>query len=118
MPRKWGPCAIPRCPNLCDTTYCPEHARVPYANSDRRKRLPSNWPALRRMVLRRDAYSCRCVDPVHFWHVGECGAFGDQCDHVIAGDNHDPDNLAAICRRCHMSKSGHEGGTTQGRYTL
>jgi 5-methylcytosine-specific restriction enzyme A len=107
MPRKWGPCAIPRCPNLCDTTYCATHALVPYANSDRRKRLPSNWGTLRKQVLRRDAYIC---------HV--CGGLANEVDHVVAGDNHDTDNLAAICRPCHMSKSGHEGGTTQRRYTL
>jgi 5-methylcytosine-specific restriction enzyme A len=118
MPRKWGPCAIPRCPNLCDTTYCEAHARVPYAKSTRRKRLPSNWASLRRQVLRRDAYLCHCRDPAHLWHVDECNAFANEVDHVVFGDNHDIDNLSAICHRCHMSKSGHEGGTTQGRFTL
>jgi 5-methylcytosine-specific restriction protein A len=105
MPRKWGPCAKPRCPVLCATTYCDEHRPAAYAGSTRARRLPHGWPALRRLVLRRDAYTC---------HI--CGEFGDQVDHVIAGDNHDPDNLAAICRPCHLSKSGHEGGIAQGRY--
>lgn len=105
MPRKWGPCATPRCPNLCDTTYCPDHARVPYANSTRRHRLPANWQRLRVRVLRRDLHTCYV-----------CGNPATEVDHVVPGDNHDPANLAAICHPCHMSKSGHEGGTTQGRY--
>lgn len=105
MPRKWGPCAEPRCPVLCDTTYCATHAPRPYATSTRRQRLPSNWPTLRKRVLRRDGYIC---------HV--CGDYGNRVDHVIAGDNHDPDNLAPICLDCDLRKSGHEGGTTQGRY--
>jgi 5-methylcytosine-specific restriction enzyme A len=116
MPRKWGPCAEPRCPVLCDTTYCETHAPKPYAKSTRRLRLPPGWAALRRRILRRDNYECQCFDPTHDWHVGLCGALADQVDHIIPGDNHDPANLAAICRPCHMSKSGHEGGTTQGRY--
>lgn len=106
MPRKWGPCAKPRCPVLCDTTYCTEHAPVPYARSDRRKRLPPNWGVLRKQVLRRDRHVCYV-----------CGNPATEVDHIVPGDNHAMWNLAAICHPCHMSKSGHEGGTTQGRYT-
>lgn len=105
MPRKWGPCAEPRCPVLCDTTYCVTHQPVPYARSTRRSRLPSDWARLRLRILRRDACTC---------HV--CGGEANEVDHIVPGDNHDPSNLAPICRPCHLSKSGHEGGTTQGRY--
>lgn len=105
MPTKWGPCAQPRCPVLCDTTYCTAHERRPYANSDRSKRLPANWARLRLQVLRRDRYICYL-----------CGAFADQVDHIAPGDIHELWNLAAICKPCHMSKSGHEGGIAQRRY--
>lgn len=105
MPRKWGPCAEPRCPVLVSTTYCDTHAPAPYATSTRRARLPANWPALRRFVLKRDRYTC---------HI--CGRYGPRVDHIVAGDNHHPDNLAPICLDCDRAKSGHEGGITQGRY--
>jgi 5-methylcytosine-specific restriction enzyme A len=105
VPRKWGPCAEPRCPVLCATTYCSAHGRLPYANSDRRTRLPRNWATLRKRVLKRDGYSCYI-----------CGDFANEVDHIRAGDDNDPENLAAICHPCHMSKSGHEGGIAQGRY--
>jgi 5-methylcytosine-specific restriction protein A len=91
---------------LCDTTYCAGHARVPYTNSTRAKRLPSNWKTLRLRILRRDRHTCYV-----------CGQPADQVDHLNPGDDHSPHNLAAICRPCHMSKSGHEGGVTQGRFT-
>jgi len=105
VPRKWGPCAEPRCPVLVSTTYCDTHAPAPYASSTRRQRLPANWNTLRRQVLRRDNYTC---------HI--CGRYGPRVDHVIAGDDHRPSNLAPICLDCDRAKSGHEGGTTQGRY--
>ena len=105
MPRKWGPCAEPRCPVLCDSTYCETHAPKPYAQSTRRTRLPRGWSRLRLRILRRDGYQCYV-----------CGDLATEVDHLVPGDNHDPDNLSAICRPCHMSKSGHEGGITQGRY--
>lgn len=106
MGRKWGPCAEPRCPVLVDTTYCPAHQPVAWSGSTRRSRLPSNWPQVRRHVLERDGYTC---------HL--CGRYGNRVDHVIAGDNHDPVNLAPICFDCDMRKSGHEGGSNQRRRT-
>ena len=105
MPRKWGPCAEPRCPVLCDTTYCTDHRPAAYATSTRRERLPVDWSKLRRLVFKRDGYVC---------HV--CHGYGKRVDHVIAGDDHRLSNLAPICLECDQRKSGHEGGSTQGRY--
>ncbi len=70
--------------------------------SNRTKRLPSNWLILRATVLRRDNGIC---------HV--CGKHGaDQVDHITPGDDHSPDNLAAIhSAPCHRQKSSSEGGT-------
>ena len=106
MVRKWGPCARSGCPVLCDTTYCETHRPAPWAGSDRRSRLPPNWEALRQAVLYRDNYTCQ-----------SCAMPADDVDHIINGDDHRMENLAAICRRCHLRKSGHEGGSAQGRYS-
>jgi len=103
--RKWGPCAAVRCPTLTSDTYCEAHKPVPYATSTRRSRLPVDWPRLRQFVLRRDHFTC---------HL--CGSYGNRVDHIVAGDNHHPDNLAPICLVCDRRKSGHEGGIAQGRY--
>lgn len=105
MGRKWGPCAEPRCPTLVDTTYCTIHQPVAYATSTRRSRLPSNWDRLRRSILIRDNHTCYL-----------CHDRADRVDHIEAGDDHHPSNLAAICLPCDQRKSGHEGGSTQGRY--
>ena len=67
-----------------------------WAGSTRKQRLPKNWPSLRRYILERDAYVC---------HV--CHREGaNQVDHVVAGDNHDETNLAAIHEiPCHRDKT-------------
>lgn len=93
------------CPTFTDHTHCDVHRPKPWASSDRAKRLPSNWTALRRLVLQRDRYTC---------HV--CGGYGDRVDHVVAGDNHDPSNLAPICLPCDRHKSGVEGGRASWGY--
>lgn len=107
MPRKWGPCAEPRCPVLCSTTYCDVHYRTNVGwKTDRAKRLPKDWAARRRWTFLTKGRWCYL-----------CGEAATEVDHVVAGDNHDVSNLAPICGPCHRSKSGHEGGITQGRFT-
>lgn len=74
-----------------------------WAGSDRRDRLPANWPALRRHAMRVHRGQC---------HV--CGERGsDAVDHVRAGDDHSPDNLRPIHQDvppyCHRTKSAGEG---------
>lgn len=73
--------------------------------SSRRSRLPPGWPALRLETLRRDGWRCQIP--------GDDGALclelANEVDHVIAGDNHDPQNLRAACRTCHARKSSAEG---------
>jgi 5-methylcytosine-specific restriction endonuclease McrA len=67
-----------------------------WANSTRKQRLPKNWLTLRRSILERDDHVC------HVCH--RTGA--SQVDHVIAGDNHDESNLAAIHEiPCHRDKT-------------
>jgi 5-methylcytosine-specific restriction protein A len=71
--------------------------------SGRKERLPPDWPAIRRRVLR--VHGGRC-------HV--CGMGGsDAVDHVRAGDDHSLANLAPIHQDvapyCHRAKSALEG---------
>jgi 5-methylcytosine-specific restriction enzyme A len=105
LARKWGPCAAPRCPALTDQTHCEMHRPKPWASSNRKARLPGDWHKLRAAVLARDRHTCYL-----------CGAYANRVDHVIAGDNHDPANLAAICLDCDKHKSGQEGGRASWRY--
>lgn len=91
VPRR---CGTPGCSHC---RPCPEHGQ-PWAGSDRRERLPTNWAQLRAYVLRRDHQRCY-----------RCGAPASHVDHVVRGDDHRPDNLAAICGPCHRTKSAAEG---------
>lgn len=68
------------------------------------------WRKLRKMVLDRDAWTCRhCHTPVHARNL--CPGRGcQQCAHVDhwpvprwAGGPDDPANLVASCRGCNLS---------------
>lgn len=67
-----------------------------WANSTRSQRLPPNWKSLRKYILLRDGFVCYV-----------CHRLGaDNVDHIIAGDNHDETNLAAIHEvPCHRDKT-------------
>lgn len=69
-----------------------------WAGSDRRKRLPADWPAISRRVLNEEptCYVCRFNASV-------------QVDHKIPGDDHSRENLGGICVPCHKRKSAKEG---------
>ena len=74
--------------------------------SPRAARLPSNWQRLRTDVLRRDGYRCQALDALG-WDL--CDAPATHVDHVVPGDNHDPDNLQSMCAPCHHRKTSAEG---------
>ncbi|HXF36352.1 MAG TPA: HNH endonuclease signature motif containing protein [Actinomycetota bacterium] len=66
----------------------------------RRAPLPRGWGRLRREALERDGWRCR-----------RCGGPAQEVDHVVPahlGGTDDPSNLAAVCRRCHASKTAKE----------
>jgi 5-methylcytosine-specific restriction endonuclease McrA len=75
-----------------------------FQGSTRRSRLPADWVKRRAKVLKRDGYIC---------HVCK-GPGADGVDHIVPGDDHSLDNLAAIHHRvapyCHRTKSSSEGG--------
>ena len=81
--------------------------RKPWEGSDRRRRLPKNWPHIRRAVLARDGGVCQghglSTD-------GACKRMANQVDHIVRGDDHSMANLQALCQSCHTVKSSREGG--------
>lgn len=74
-----------------------------WENSNRRSRLPRNWPSISRSVLVRDSWVCQIGYP-------GCLTEASEVDHRTRGDNHQPDNLQAACTACHRKKSSSEGG--------
>ena len=84
--------------------------RGAWQGSDRKSRLPSNWPKLRKRILRRDGGLCR------LGYEG-CLRAATEVDHVQRGDNHDPSNLQAVCRACHAKKSTREGVEARLRFS-
>jgi len=76
-----------------------------WTGSTRRDRLPKNWPAIRRRILKRDNYTCT-------WPTrgGTCGQPATDVDHIINNDDHSDSNLRALCSPHHQIKSSAEGG--------
>lgn len=81
-----------------------------WKGSDRKQRLPADWPTLRMQVRIRSGGTCevirdstktRCTNPA------------DDCDHIIPGDDHSLENLRDICRWHHKAKSSAEGNQAQ-----
>lgn len=77
-----------------------------WSDSNRRDRLPPDWPKIVRRIMRRDGRMCQ-------WKLedGEtlCLAPASDVDHIKAGDNHADSNLRALCKRHHQFKSSQEG---------
>lgn len=82
---------------------------MPWDTSDRKAELPPDWQARRIRVLRRDGYKCQARDS----RGVKCGAPANQCDHIVHGNNHDEDNLQALCRWHHARKSSAEGNAAR-----
>lgn len=79
-----------------------------WQGSDRRERLPSNWPVIRKRVLRRDDHRCT-------WrHDGvRCVEIATDVDHIRRGDDHADENLRSLCGWHHNKKSSSEGGAAR-----
>lgn len=78
-----------------------------WANSDRRARLPKDWPRIRRRIIRRDEGQCAAV-----YSTGErCVRTDVEVDHIVPGDDHSDTNLQCLCVWHHARKSAAEGGT-------
>lgn len=80
-----------------------------WQNSDRRSRLPADWPKRRRRVLIRDGHRCthRSADGVR------CSEPATDVDHIVPGDDHRESNLRSLCAGHHRAKSSAEGARAQ-----
>lgn len=74
-----------------------------WATSDRRSRLPRNWPAIRTRVLKRDPV-CRCRGCPRCTPDG-CPVPSAEADHILPIDDHAMTNLQGLCKPCHTSKT-------------
>ena len=69
----------------------------------RQNPLPPNWHTIRNQILQRDNYTCQ-----------HCGSHQNlEVDHIIPAwklgwDNHNPNNLQTLCKRCHTQKTQYE----------
>lgn len=73
--------------------------------SDRRDRLPANWPTLVARVKRR-AHG-RCEDKAH---AQGCDGRGRDVDHIQQGDDHSLTNLQLLSHACHARKTRLDNG--------
>lgn len=74
-------------------------------DSDRRSRLPENWPDLVREVKLRAKNRCEWRLPSR----SRCPRPGTDVDHRIPGDDHSLENLQLLCPVHHGKKSAREG---------
>lgn len=72
-----------------------------WIGSNRAKRLPRDWGAIRTEVLRRDHRLCRLGYP-------GCTHTATEVDHVIANDDDSLSNLQSVCGACHKQKTARE----------
>ena len=77
--------------------------------SNRRDRLPPDWPRIRKRILKRDRHICQHEDDYH----GLCGEPATEVDHIRAGDDHRDVNLQALCTWHHKRKSSREGNAAR-----
>lgn len=76
-----------------------------WAGSERRSRLPANWPELVNKVKKRARKQCEKVLP----SGRRCPRKGTDVDHIIPGDDHRMTNLRLLCEAHHAPKSSREG---------
>lgn len=86
---------------------------MPWETSDRKARLPKNWPSLVAFVRKRACTPAHPTEGQCEWRLPSrkrCPRAGTDCDHIVPGDNHDPSNLQWLCHDHHSKKSAGEGG--------
>ena len=78
--------------------------------SDRRDRLPRDWAAIRAMVRERAHNHCQARV-----HSALCNGMGDDCDHIVPGDDHSLANLQWLNHNCHKLKTARESAERNAR---
>lgn len=84
----------------------------PWEGSDRRGRLPANWPALIAAVKKRARATSRLgieQCEARLPSGKRCPRQGTDVDHIIPGDDHSLKNLRLLCGYHHGKKSSREG---------
>lgn len=84
--------------------------------SDRRSRLPANWPKLVSSVKKRARATSKlgieqCEKRLPSGN--RCPRLGTDVDHVIPNDDHGIKNLRLLCEHHHGIKSSAEGRTAR-----
>lgn len=74
-----------------------------WLGSDRKERLPPDWPKIRKRILKRDGHRCRWTIAGH-----RCEARATDVDHIVPGDDHSDDNLQSLCGPHHLRKTGRD----------
>lgn len=82
--------------------------RQAWEGSNRKSRLPVDWPRLRKVVLERCSYRCEWVED-----NARCYDKATDADHITAGDDNSLANLQGLCRRHHLLKTGREARAVQ-----
>ena len=78
-------------------------AHMAWSTSDRKDRLPDNWPQIRATVKARAKGKCE-ANP----HAKGCGGWGRDADHKTPGDDHRLENLQWLSGPCHRAKTNQE----------
>lgn len=81
-----------------------------WKGSDRRARLPSDWPARVAKTKHLARNQCQWILP----SGKRCPRKGTDCDHIIPGDNHEQANLQLLCGHHHGLKTAKE--SQEGRW--
>lgn len=81
-----------------------------WRGSDRKSRLPADWPQRRRRILERDGYRCQELTA-----YGPCTQIATDVDHVAPGDDDRDENLQSLCADHHAKKSAREGAEAKRR---
>lgn len=74
-----------------------------WSTSDRRHRLPSDWPDLKARVKARARGRCEADR-----HDPRCDGTGHDADHIQPGDDHTLENLQWLNTHCHRAKTARE----------
>ncbi len=80
-----------------------------WSSSDRRQRLPRNWPYIVKRIRRRDGDRCQVI----LQDGSQCPNSYGAIDHILNNDDHRDENLRVICDDCHGPKTARESGAAR-----
>ena len=81
-----------------------------WETSDRKLRLPRDWTAIVKRILKRDGHRCTWIDYEEGRRVRCVATVGLEVDHIVPGDDHRDENLRTLCREHHWRKTAREAG--------